>query len=110
MLYGINSSVSTEQQNKYDVRAQLMKLGKKYRKIDRNMKTGLKDMSQNFVYYLNEGASIDDLIFYFDHHRKETESLLAQWENADPKFAKILRGRKLVLAEIEKAFTGEVIQ
>ena len=73
------------------------------------MKTGLRDMEENFIYYLNKGATIDDLIFYFDHHRKETESLLAQWENADPKFAKILNGRKLVLMEIEKAFTGELI-
>jgi len=96
--------VSTGLESQFDVRKKLMQLGKKYRKIDRNMKKGLIQMEKNFLYYLNEGSQLDDLVFYLSHHMNETNSLMSQWSTADPKFNKVLRGRKIVLNEIASLF------
>ena len=83
MLYGIDANVSTVEQQQFNVRKQLVKLGKKYRKLDRIVKSGIVDMEKNFLYYLNNGSDLDELKFYFEHHDRETRELMSRWSNVD---------------------------
>ena len=108
MLIGINSECGEELQKKFNVRQQLVKLGKKYRKLDKNVKMGIVEMEKNFIYYLNCGSNIDELMYFYDHHNRECRNLLSQWSNTDKNFNKNLRGRMIVLSEISKVFTGEI--
>ena len=107
MLYGINASVDYSQQKQYEVRAELMKLGKKYRKIDHVVKSGLIDMEKNFLYYLNCGADSDELKFYLEHHDRENREMLDRFSNADSIFNKKLRGRSIVLSVISDVLNGQ---
>lgn len=104
MLLGIDADVSTSEQQRFNVRQTLMKLGRKYKKLDINTKKGIIQMEENFLSYLNMGANSQELAWYLNHHFKDLDKVKNQYPQGNDQFSRIVMGRRIVLNEIAKVF------
>ncbi len=77
-------------------------LNKSARKYDLDIKIGVREQIDNLLSYLNVGSCCDDILFFTVCEKKTAIETVQRFENADPKFAKKIRGRLLVMSKIEE--------
>jgi hypothetical protein len=104
MLLNIDDAISNSEQKRFNVRQKLMQLGRKYKKLNLDTKTGIIQMEQNFLSYLNMGANAEELLWYLNEHIKGLDKVANQYPQGNTKFSHIVLGRRIVLNEIMQIF------
>jgi hypothetical protein len=100
----------TTNMNELDKKEKLLNmvtvLRKASRGYDNMIRVGIFEQFENVTYYLMNGCSTSDIDFFTMSERDTNLNTLQRFENADPKLAKRIKGRLMVMSKVQNIIKG----
>src|ERR1044071_5682333 len=94
--------MSAQDRNKQIILNACTVLNKRSRKFDLDIKIGVREQIDNLLSYINLGCDCEDIVFFTMTEKQTAIDMIQRFENADPRFARKIKGRLLVMSKVEE--------